>query len=113
MALENEDFSKWKCQYQQEPIDIPDCNDCVWLNMTEDAQTESGNLLPHICRYYDRRVLHRTTSIVHSAYLHPCNECMNDKFEHYRKENDDDWKRLSKISNENLQYSLRQKERYA
>lgn len=90
MAIENEDFTNWKCQYQQEPVEIPDCNDCVFLNVTEDVQTESATFLPHVCRYYDRIVLHGTMKLIHSAYLNPCNECVDDKFKHYRKGKDDE-----------------------
>lgn len=57
-----------------------DCNNCEHLNMTEAEQNaiEHGAYIPHICKKYNRRVLHHTTSIIHNEHIYPCDECLKE-----------------------------------
>lgn len=54
-----------------------DCNDCEYLNITEKEQRRAGhgNYIPHICTKYNKRVIHRASSMRHKARLYPCEEC--------------------------------------
>ena len=70
----------------------PDCNKCVHLNMTEKEQQNmpSGKYRNHYCEFHKRRVYHKCygdSNKDHSPYIFPCNECKNERYEHYiRKE---------------------------
>ena len=56
-----------------------DCNDCKYLSCTEAEQKHLkqvfGEIIPHICIKYNKRVIHRASNIRHSGYLYPCDEC--------------------------------------
>jgi hypothetical protein len=58
-----------------------DCNDCKYLNITEKEQrrTNHGNQIPHICTKYNKRVIHRASTMRHKARLYPCEECEKEK----------------------------------
>ena len=67
----------WRAHTLNKPIMIPDCNECKWLNMTEQEQRRDKKaLFGHICRGYEKRVLHERDS----ERLYPCKECEKDDF---------------------------------
>lgn len=53
-----------------------DCNHCNHLSITEDEQTDVR--VPHICKFYDKQVIHRASTRIHDPYLWPCNQCVKD-----------------------------------
>lgn len=52
------------------------CNDCEFLNIDEREQNiikkRDGWCPPHICKKYNKRVLHFP---YREPYIHPCEEC--------------------------------------
>lgn len=66
-----------------------DCNDCRWLDLTEDEQQELGDKCHrnHFCTYYKKRVYHETNNLIHNPELAPCKECEKEKHEHYQNKN--------------------------
>lgn len=67
-------------------IRVPDCNDCGYLNYTEEEQQAYGinsYKKDHRCKCYDRPVYHRTNSRTHDSYIYPCEECKKDSFVNY------------------------------
>ena len=67
-------------------IRIPDCNDCGYLNYTEEEQQAYGTnsyKSDHRCKCYERPVYHRTNSKNHNSYIYPCEECQKDNFVNY------------------------------
>lgn len=69
-------------------IRVPDCNDCGYLNYTEEEQQAYGinsYNKDHRCKCYDRPVYHyhRANSRKHNRYIHPCEECKKDSFVNY------------------------------
>lgn len=75
----------WKSQFIGEWIKQIDCNNCRWLDLTEDEQQDSGDKCHrnHYCTYYRKIVKHRTNNLIHNPYLYPCNECDKENNEHY------------------------------
>lgn len=63
---------------EEHPYTWFDCNNCKFLNMTEEQQRETkDNGKPHVCLKYNKRVFHRTQH--RDAYfLHPCQECISE-----------------------------------
>lgn len=57
------------------------CNGCKHLSIDEDEQnlikSQSGEIYPHICKKYNKRVLHMPYK---EPYIHPCEECNRDRF---------------------------------
>lgn len=51
-----------------------DCNNCRFLNLTEQEQTNKRE--PHICDLYNTRVLHNT--LLNKTKLYPCRDCIKD-----------------------------------
>lgn len=66
----------YKAKYLGKPINLIDCNNCAWLNITEEEQEKIKGL--HICQFYNHRVIHRTNCLKHSSILYPCDECYKD-----------------------------------
>lgn len=55
-----------------------DCNKCRHINITENEQVYNE---PHICTFYNKRVMHRVTHRGQTlAKLFPCPECIADNF---------------------------------
>ena len=66
------------------PTQRPSCNDCIWIDLTEDEQ-ESLRVLerlipPHICTKYGERVIHNSTSRTLNRDIYPCGDCINDGY---------------------------------
>lgn len=64
----------------------PDCNNCRWLNITEEEQQivkHRSYANEHSCMYYGTRVIHRAHSHRHDPFIYPCDRCYNDNFIHY------------------------------
>ena len=53
------------------------CNACAFLNLTEGEQNlikrQSGETPPHICKKYNKRVMHFPNA---HPMIHPCEECI-------------------------------------
>jgi hypothetical protein len=65
-----------------------DCNNCINLNMTEQEQLKlKDNSKNHVCKEYNTRVLHLSSSKNHDPKLHPCTECRADIYRHYHRRN--------------------------
>lgn len=65
---------------------IPDCNDCGYLNHTEEEQQAYGAnsyKKDHRCKCYEMPVYHRANSRNHNSYIYPCEECRKDNFVNY------------------------------
>ncbi|MBD5504559.1 MAG: hypothetical protein HDR09_12755 [Lachnospiraceae bacterium] len=60
-----------------------DCNYCTHINMTEDEQIDKRS--PHICLWYGKCVRHRVVTKKHSAFLFPCDECVNDGYSGFER----------------------------
>lgn len=61
-----------------------DCNNCEYLNITEEQQNEyfqkTGTKPSHICRKYNKRVYHEVFLRDQPHHrIHPCAECKEDK----------------------------------
>lgn len=56
------------------------CNDCDFLNITEDEQNKlkrsTGTIFQHFCIKYNKRVIHAPYS---EPLIHPCDDCINIK----------------------------------
>lgn len=54
-----------------------DCNDCSYLNITEEQQRINGNKEGHYCNKYNKPVYHMGNKLSkYDPYLiHPCKEC--------------------------------------
>ena len=74
----------FKTQYLGEWVQQVDCNDCVYLNLTEEQQEYQGKGI-HRCLYYDERVFHRTNSRIHNRLIYPYDKCYNDKHKAFIK----------------------------
>lgn len=64
----------------------PDCNNCRWLNLTEEEQQivkHRSYANEHSCVYYGTRVIHRAYNHRHDPFIYPCNKCYDDKFAYY------------------------------
>lgn len=58
---------------------INDCNNCIYLNMTEfEQRILKDNTLKHICTKYNKRVFHYSQS-GEAYYIYPCQECLNNR----------------------------------
>lgn len=62
--------------------DNVDCNNCIYIDMTEDQQRALHTHSMHICNHYGSRCKHN--SQCDDAYhIYPCKECYNDEFKHF------------------------------
>jgi len=52
-----------------------DCNKCKYLNITEYQQNICGKKIPHMCKKYNKRVLHRDNYNDHHPQLVPYEKC--------------------------------------
>ena len=68
-----------------ENIMLVDCNECKHISCTEWEQHQLKNLFgelpPHICHKYNKRVFHNHNTFAlraknHSSYIYPCEECL-------------------------------------
>lgn len=68
-------------------IRVPDCNDCGYLNFTEEEEQQAYGVNSykkgHRCECYDRPVYHRANSRTHDSYIYPCEECKKAIFVNY------------------------------
>lgn len=56
------------------------CNDCRNVSCTEAEQEKAMEKPPHICREYKKRVFHGTNKRGFHSCLHPCVDCIKDRF---------------------------------
>lgn len=56
------------------------CNDCRNMSCTEAEQEKAMGKPPHICREYKKRVFHGTNKRGFHSCLHPCVDCIKDRF---------------------------------
>lgn len=60
-----------------------DCNNCKWINLTEDEQSVRPDKGLHFCEKYDKRLYHRTNNPEHNWFIWPCDDCVKDNYEHF------------------------------
>lgn len=69
------------------------CNTCVWLNITVKHQEllykETRREVPHLCHYYDKRLVHQGTGADGEIHLYPCTSCRRDDFVNYIEKGDE------------------------
>lgn len=72
-------------QFLGEFVPQIDCNNCRWLDLTEEEQQELGDRCHryHWCTYYRKRVYHQTNNLIHNPRLYPCKKCEKEKYGHY------------------------------
>lgn len=83
--------SIWFTRRMQEPMKNPDCNNCKWLNLTEEEQRQQASqglsviFIPHVCEKYNKRVIYRRNDNIvhHLSFIWPCDDCRKDSYEHY------------------------------
>lgn len=51
------------------------CNNCEYINLTEEQQHRLAPGSPHICMKYGKRVFHRSSRPGYHGILFPCKEC--------------------------------------
>lgn len=61
------------------------CNECININITEEEQHSSKNKSFHYCNKYGARVIHRSTDIGFHSFIYPCNRCVSDKYENFKR----------------------------
>lgn len=68
-------------------LHIGNCNYCKYINMTEEEQDSIKGKPPHICKFYNRKVIHRliSRSCGSHHFMHPCEECEKDNYKNFRK----------------------------
>lgn len=55
------------------------CNNCEYINITEDDQNECIFKIPHKCLKYHKQVYHyRHNGIINNYIIMPCTECMKE-----------------------------------
>ncbi len=66
---------------------IGNCNYCKYINMTEEEQNLIKEKLPHICKFYNKRVIHRLTSRKYEShnFIYTCEECEKDNYKNFKK----------------------------
>lgn len=73
-----EDKKKWHM--------VPDCNNCGYINYTEEEQQAYGAnsyKKDHRCNCYNRPLYHRARFRNLDPYIYPCDECREDNFVNY------------------------------
>ncbi len=85
------DKNVFRAHFMGEPIRLYDCNGCGFLDLTEQEQQALADkcFRNHYCTFYRKRVMHRTSNLIHNERLYPCRECENDKYVHYREREDE------------------------
>lgn len=81
-------YPPYLSQVQLEPIKQYNCNQCAYLNITEEQQQHviKRNMHnEHICLLYGERVKHETNCLKHDSFLHPCKECVKDCYRYYER----------------------------
>lgn len=84
MMVDEKVLSQFKTIYLNKPVILYDCNNCVYINITEKQQQQKNDKFHnHYCTYYNSRVFHKTQDIDHDSRLYPCKECDQDNNIHY------------------------------
>ena len=86
------DKNVFRAHFMGEPIRLYDCNRCGFLDLTEQEQQALADkcFRNHYCTFYRKRVVHRTSNLIHDERLYPCGECENDKYVHYKEREDNE-----------------------
>lgn len=67
-------------------INLIDCNNCENINITEFQQNFRGTKDDHICKYYNKRIIHRCTSAcTHETRIYPCYDCEKEQYRNYKE----------------------------
>lgn len=80
---------EWFVRRMQEPVVFHNCNDCKWLNLTEEEQRQRASQglpvinIPHICEKYHKRVYHRRNDQKYGLFIYSCADCAKDNYEHF------------------------------
>lgn len=85
------DKNVFRAHFMGEPIRLYDCNRCGFLDLTEQEQQALADkcFRNHYCTFYRKRVVHRTSNLIHNERLYPCQECETDKYVHYTEREDE------------------------
>lgn len=54
------------------------CNDCQYINMTEEEQHKTALGSPHICLKYKKRVYHNSGRPGYHGVIYPCKKCIEE-----------------------------------
>ena len=73
----------WRTQCLNKPLYLPDCNECVWINLTEAQQEVTRR--PHVCELYHKYLKHRANTRDHDDFINPCKECEKDEYGMFRR----------------------------
>lgn len=57
---------------------MKNCNECRYINITEEEQHRKSVDIPHICTKFNARVLHRDNHTGYNDFITPCLQCMDD-----------------------------------
>lgn len=60
-----------------------DCNNCKNINITEIQQIDKAK--DHICKIYNKRVLHNANTKIHDSYIFPCIECKLENYKYHKE----------------------------
>lgn len=66
-----------------------DCNDCLWLNITEDEQRRLTTNQAHRCLSYSEEIKHYSQD-KECYFLFPCERCDKENYRRYAKRINDD-----------------------
>ena len=80
---EDTKMSEWVARYQQEPLQVIDCNMCEHISITEAEQRKRGNQHPHICQCYGKQCKHNYMERG-AVFIYPCEECVADKHKNFK-----------------------------
>lgn len=61
-----------------------DCNACTNLNITEEEQNNLKDKPQHKCKFYNTKVIHRSSTENHNPRLYPCTECEFDNYKNFK-----------------------------
>lgn len=60
----------------------PDCNRCMYINLTEREQQYTPGI--HKCIGYGKRLHHRAITKIHDDFIYPCEECVRDGYKGFK-----------------------------
>lgn len=71
-------FTKhWMPKDEVTPLQL-NCDECVYISITEADQHNTDLGTPHICTKYKKRVFHNSSRPGHHERIYPCKECIEE-----------------------------------
>lgn len=80
------DFSEFHTKCFNIPFTRTNCNECKWINITEQEQNvviNHNQFNNHACMLYGRRLYHAIPGTAHDELINPCVECDDDGNKHF------------------------------